>query len=102
MRDDKQVGKAYVWPNGLITNLYIVKKFRGDISIFNELMVGIKENFKDLPLFLYAVPKQGKDKKDALKRLYARHGFVNVSGDKMILNGDTETDRSEGQSNESD
>lgn len=81
-QDDNKKAKAYVWKKGLISNLYIRKPYRGDNSVLKELYVGISM-FNHLGLYGYASPKQGLEKRDALKRLYRRYGFENKKGNKI-------------------
>ena len=82
-RDNKQLAKVYIWDSGLISNLYVRKAYRGDITILNELASGI-EIYRARPLFGYASPKQGLEKREALKRLYRRYGFINIKGNKIV------------------
>lgn len=85
-RDNKQMAKVYVWHDGKVTNLYVRKAYRGDKSVLDELADAVKMIYRAYPkLYGYASPKAGKDKQEALKRLYRRYGAVNVSGNKMVL-----------------
>lgn len=81
-KENEQVAKAYIHPDGKVSNLYIRKQSRGT-EIIQELFSGIIENYKDLPLYGYASPKYDKSKRQALLRLYKRFGFINTKNAKV-------------------
>lgn len=83
LRGAEQVAKVYIRHNGLISNLYVRKKYRGNLSILDELAMAINK-YQARPLYGYASPKQGVEKREALKRLYRRYGFKNIKGNKIV------------------
>lgn len=82
----KQQGKIYVKPNGLISNFYIRKKYRGNSAIFKAIAETLISRYGMLPLYAYASPSEDKSRRNALLRLYSRYGFKNVSTNKVVYN----------------
>lgn len=79
--DGLQQGKVYVnITTGLVSNLYIRKRYRGDLSVLKAIIGTLISKYK----FGYASPKQGIERRPALIRLYRRIGFYNKSTNKVV------------------
>lgn len=88
IKDGKNTaGKVYIHNNGLISNLYIRKKYRGNKDVIHEMYLVIDSVSKtSKSLFGYASPKglKTESRRKALLRLYARYGFMNTNNNKVV------------------
>jgi hypothetical protein len=87
--EGKTAAKVYINNNGLISNLYIRKNYRGNPDVVKELLLVIDGATKSFEiLFGYASPKGVKtdSRRKALLRLYARYGFKNTKNNKVVKN----------------
>jgi hypothetical protein len=85
--DNKVAAKVYIHNNGLISNLYIRKNYRGNKEVLKELLLVIESATQSFEmLYGYASPKGLKtdSRRKALIRLYSRYGFINTNNNKVV------------------